>query len=461
MLKGSVTIQLFDKDTGEKIKEVKGENAFTDALNSLVNDCSFGLGNMAWGNNQVSGSGITDNSPLMDVALGGIQLFGSFDDDEDLYDLYEDLDNAPIAYASRENLSMVGDTKIGTFNPNDSSISLDGKTVSFVYDWLPSQGNSETAITAVGLSHLKCAKQYRDANYMTAIGEGIGYYRSLYSGSSEQIIGVGNGGIFTRSANPSNTVKFYVLDLKFIDLVCGRGALRADMVNLLTPAWSKTYSDNTQPSVCYDPTTNKLYVIYCAGGTSATVTVIDPSNNFSETTSTITISDSMLATTFSTYSWGRSKGDVFAAYGGYLYAISSDYTKLFKINLSSLSDVTDIAFTNTLETSNIAWNISNDGECIYVHLYGASGSQNPSTYIIDPINDAIIEQTTGRTAANGRPLLRKGVWLISSGMTSGNIGKNIVTTYNATKYVLNNPVQKDATMSMRVIYTVTEDNSES
>lgn len=448
MLKGKVSIQLRDAKTGRITDEVHGENTLTGALDSMINDSDFGLGNMAFNNAAVSGAGITNNSPLYAVALGGIQLFNSFSNPMDVNDLYEPLSNPPVAYASKENLGTLGDSKLGTYNSVESSVSQDKKTVTMVYDWSSSQGNGQ--IGAVALSHLKNSKWFNDSDHFLSISGGIGYSRALAFSDNEAIIGMGNGGIFTRGTNEDspNLVKFYRLGEDYINLVMNWGPESV----AIEPTWSKTFDLNPVPSVCYDPTTNKLFLISCSGGTTAEMIIVDPADNFSETTRTITIGTGMISTSFNSYSWGRNKHDVFAVCGSKLYTINSDLTALLIINLQNLADVVSVAFGTTLATSNKAWAVQTDGKMIYVIVTNLSDT----CYLFDL--DGTKHEIPGYTG--GRPLLRKGVWLYGSPMAghSGGayLGKTILTPYNATKFVLSSVVTKDASKTMKVSYTITE-----
>lgn len=448
-LKGHVKLELFDAKTKKLVKKVEDHNAFTSALNTLVNGGDFGLGKQTLGNTAFSGTGITDHSPIAEVALGGIQLFEDYTNPNDLDDLYEPIENEPVAYASRLNPTISGDRKIGVFNVNESSISLDRKSVTQVFDWATSQGNGDIGV--VSLSHLNCLRFMNDPAYFLT-SSGLGEYKAFSSTYVYgALFGVGNGGIFVRDKVNPNTISFYRINDTKLDLTTKWG--NPVYSSLPTPDWTKTYTLSPAPSVCYDRANNKVYLVSCSGGTSASMIVIDPANNWAETSVTISINDSMRSTAFNDYSWGRNMHDINCVHNGYLYCFKSDLTALLKIDLSDTSQVTSIAFPAALSVDNTAWGICSDGVLVYV----VCTNNNRGSYIVSDANTLIALESD---FYERRPLYRKGVWMYMTtwdgNRSNLNIGRAVLAPYNATKFELDNVVQKTAENTMKVSYTITE-----
>ena len=460
VFKGKVRLELRDAISGKLTDKFEGENTFTSALSSLFNDSKFGLANGHMGNADVAGTGIINNTPLKTKALGGVLMFEDFENPTNMNDLYESLANPPVAYASVENIATQGDAKLGTWNSvessgfNDDTVLADrtAKQVTYVYDWGTSQGNGNIGVVA--LSHVGCPTWYNDPAHFMSINGGIGYYRKVNVPSAqEDVIGIGNGGYFTALASDSNTVKFYPLPENEFFMSMSWGEITSS--NSIPAEWSNsTGAENYYPTVCYDRDNNKLYRVYIAEGSSSIkLNVFDCDNDFAESTSTITVSGATFkGTDYNNYSWGRSLGNVACIKDGYIYVLGSTLDKVYKVKLSD-SSKTEIALPEAISLTNKRWDLRTDEECIYLLCVGGSGSGTQTFDYIIGFDGTVIKTATHWS--NGIPVYRNGVWLYQNDWNGGiRLGKSVVAPYCATKYILNEPVTKSSSQTMKLTYTV-------
>lgn len=145
-LKGTMVIEMTDTNTGE-VETVVDENMVTNAVNHL-----FGINPMAI--HYKTGGRYDDqmiwNDEMLPVCpnmIGGILLFPKAIT-EDADNIYLSSDNLPVAYASND-VNATANTMRGSMNLTESKALDNGYR--FVWEFTPSQGNG--TIAAVGLTH--------------------------------------------------------------------------------------------------------------------------------------------------------------------------------------------------------------------------------------------------------------------------------------------------------------------
>lgn len=145
-LKGTMVIELTDTNTGD-VETIAEENMVTNAVNHLlgVNPMAafYNTGGkyddqMVWNDEML---------PICPNMIGGVLLFPKAIT-EDVNNIFLSSDNLPVAYASSD-VNATANTRRGSMNLTESKALDDGYR--FVWEFTPSQGNG--TIAAVGLTH--------------------------------------------------------------------------------------------------------------------------------------------------------------------------------------------------------------------------------------------------------------------------------------------------------------------
>lgn len=144
-LKGTMVIELTDTNTGD-VERVTEENMVTDAVNHLFGINPMGAMNNAAG--QYDNQMVWNNEmlPICPNMIGGILLFPKAIT-ENADNIYLSSDNLPVAYASND-VNATANTRRGSMNLTESRALDNGYR--FVWEFTPSQGNG--TIAAVGLT---------------------------------------------------------------------------------------------------------------------------------------------------------------------------------------------------------------------------------------------------------------------------------------------------------------------
>lgn len=454
--KGHVQLDLCDPLTGRVKERVEGENTFTNALDSLINDSPFGLGKGIFNNTSVNGSGDINVTPINDIALGGCLLFRSFTNPDDLNDFYEPMSNQPTAYASKLNLSDdIGvDVKLGEFNSIESGEVENG--FRNVYDWSTSAGNG--TIGAIALTSRRGGTRYfSDYSYMRMIS-GQGYTRNILASTEQNIIAIGNGGIFTIDQRDKHNVYFYKQSDSKILLLENWNSSTLD-----APTWSKSFDTTVEPTPVYCEAENKLYIFYTSGGENSVINaIIVDCADWSETTASYNTSVNVVPTSTSWNSWAGYyftpvyKGITYL--NGYIYALSSDKTKVYKIDASNPANVIEIPSNLNTGASN-SLDMHTDG--VYIYMFWSTDSRysgRPTNVYIIGDDDICREYSSSEQILR---LSRRGVYSIGASYNTKmrdsyvpSIGMTAYSSYLATKYSLEQAVTKTADKTMKLSYTV-------
>ena len=424
ILRGHVRIDLCDPVTGKVKERAEGENLFTNALNSLYNGCPYGMDSRVTNPNNIVPAA---QMPLYNTSLGGLILWPN-SLGTGLNDYYPKLDtDYPTGYASIESYT-VDDPKQGSFNAVESG-PLSGGSVGYkyVYDFAPSQGNGQ--IATVSLSHKNCYKYFKDstkafitpANFVNGGG-----YRTVIGANSKGIYF--NGGHDSYETFPSSPYIYrFSKKQKKLELLFDQTNINVERIftSWQYDKFGYFYIDE-----------DNLYYIKVTSSAATSVFELTTIDFATETVST----QSYTVAAYLRYSSNASYGDKFAMRGNYIYLPGNDSTKIYKINLTNVADVTEL----TLPTGA---NSYDSGCCKFGDLIIGLG------FMID-------EDDTVRSLAldsnNRSPLMcnRDGVWGVYT--LSRSFGMSIESNYAATKFNLDNPLQKTATKSAKITYIVTQ-----
>lgn len=439
-LHGSVTIQFGDPITGKIVDEVKHDNFFTDALDSILNGCPWGLNNFSMMGVNVNADANTDTriGQIFDTLLGGVALFPQSLGDS-LDSIYAPFTNLPTAYASKASYTA-SNPKQGVFNGVESGPLQNPNGYQYVYDWNTSQGTG--TIASVALMH-KNAYEY--------FGNGIkmmfpqfsnnnsdnprGYYGYIAAGIWNGCIAADDSGVLLAS-NDDNLkhVRFFKIrpfDLQMLSKTNG-SVMPTD-----TPDWELTVTGDGVPSwEFYD---GYLYCILKNTNNTADTTIIKINKATGSIIETITRRWDINLTTSRCH---------FALKNGYLYGGATVAGKICKCSLSSNSDC------DYIECDAVA----NESLCTHQNtdfIYGCNIIVNND--IVQPLSPAMANINVTGTAGANRIVYQNGVWIVTASRPYNiNLSAQICTPYLATKNNLAEAKNKTANKTMKVIYTVTQ-----
>ena len=450
-LEGRATLILTDAKSGKVVERVEHKNFFTNALDSVLNGCPWGLdkvellgGNVAY---NVGGYRFGD---LYDTLLGGVLLFPD-DLGNGLDDYYPPFDsNYPTAYASNAAYTL-DDPKQGSFNKVLSGVV--GNGYKYVYDWSTSNGNG--TIAALALSHKNCYKYFNDGaiRYYPVVtsqtGGASGYNFQISGNNSERIpLAACDDGILTDDAPTSSDgriCRFYKVapyDFQLIAVIGGEIPEVIDEYNNPPPylAWTGDYtsylSSSADTQFQFDNGTLYGYCKSSTGSSGLELITIDISDGsvLSSTTLTFAAPDAT----------NSRRG--FAIKDGYIYMGATVAGKVYKCNLSNVLDVTEISCNATANESLSACEGSDNiyGKNIIIN----NGVANPNNYTNGDPNlyfDSNLDK---------RYIYENGVWVVSC-TDRAYIGAQIKAPYCATKNNIT-PVTKNSSQNMQVQYTVNQ-----
>lgn len=449
-LEGRATLLLTDPLTGKILEKVEHKNFFTNALDSALNGCPWGLDKRTLFYNTMSADAGENGrfGNLFEILLGGVMLFPD-DLGNGLDDYYPPFDtNYPTAYASRAAYTL-DDSRQGVFNSVLSGVITGG--YKYVYDWSTSNGNG--TIASLALSHKNCYKYWNDGairnfpKYSEQNGGGSGYNSQVFQQSMPHT--GSEDGILTNdypTSNDRRRARFYKVcpfDFQLIAMIGGSIPEYIDNDNTPPPylAWSGDYTSEfaDSPNTQFQFDNGTLYG-YCKSSTGASalqIITIDTDDGSVLTRSSLTFTAASDATS-SVYG--------FAIKNGYIYMGSTSAGKVYKCNLSDVTDVTEISCN---ASANETLSACDGSDNVYgKHFVINNGVVNPITYnTLDP-------NIHFYNYIQKRYFYENGVWLVSSN-SNCNLGAQIKAPYCATKNNIT-PVTKNASQNMQVQYTVTQ-----
>lgn len=146
MLKGSTKIQLFDGDTGKETYSTEKHNEVTKAVEKTWQIVNMGvgvLGNRSGSVRNLNSYPDTDtilHNPEAMYMMGGLILF---DRTVPSGSLFAPAENEPVGYGGYDTINTIGSQMLGNYNATESSIDLEKKKVTFVWDFPTNVANGE------------------------------------------------------------------------------------------------------------------------------------------------------------------------------------------------------------------------------------------------------------------------------------------------------------------------------
>ncbi len=467
-LKGNMVIELTDTTTGA-VETVSEENMVTSAVNYILGKnplgCLYNIGTnsdtrILWNDNLL---------PICPNIIGGILLFSKALT-EDTEHLYEGSDNLPVAYASND-VNSTADLARGSLNLTESKAIDNG--YKFVWEFSATQGNGTIAAAALTSSY---GGQFA---YGSSVGDDAALLQlhqlsiGSMSDDDQQIHFEGvefdfENEILTSLAFSNSAV--VIRKVRVPTFTVGLNERLNDLTNSLisetaisvstfkfTGTSSMQFGDFFDGGDCY---WYCFYngTVYSSG--SATVTWVKISkSDYSMTEGSWTLSNATLVSIGDRY--GSSSYPTRNSYccvrGGYLYVMNYAKTGIYRINISNSADVTllSLGFTS-------AWKSAGTSGSCGVYMYLIGDLIVGYDFQID-INDNII-QTAGtvKTAAMATQLFQHKSFMLCWGGSYGSEYRYmyLLTPYLATINNLDSAVVKDSSKTMKITYTLTEEDSE-
>ena len=435
MIHGKVRLDFCDAITGKVKDRIEGNNAFTNAIDSLLNKCPCGADR-----NTMDGSKSTFESQLNFVqsALGGVLLFPR-EVTSGANVLYEPMSHQPTAYA-RYGAQDTTDIKSGYFSEHDSGDITGG--YKFVYEWGASFGNGD--IKTVCLTNKYGGEAYGKKTY-------FGDKWSVSTGASlnktNRCLGWCDDYFYylpddNDEFNKNHTIRrikrpIYEMFINQLELLTANSEL------VYTNGSTNDFDGSR---VGLDESGKKIYIIYGAQANNKTLAVLDlasfiPSNPYTPATAT---TSTLASTSGIAPIYGRYL--MIVKRGNYLYftkSYSSGAGVIYKINLNDNADHADISFSTGTSSGDLV-------------LMTDTNEINGTGFIIG--TDDTVYETTG--SANDMVMNRRGVWqeyrrIGSTGLGTYLMSYQINPYYMASKFVLDEVKTKDNTKTMKLIYEVT------
>lgn len=436
---GNVRIKLSNPISGNVIHDIEGENTFQSAV------LAAGLRNL--GSAKASFyNGIESREPWKDL-VGGIFLFR---DSLPSGAKYMSVGNQMTANGSFEVVNNANPPELGSYNSNESNQSA--SAITQVYDWTTSQGNgrvSSVALTSrVGgyigygnkseIAHptiksfteglqLKRIQGINNTEFADAIQMNNMLYQFTYN-STDKAVTVKKSRVPLTQGSVFDWIPF---DDEVIDV----SDLHYSQV-YLESGWQAFLDDGKIylcPSAVYAKTTTAAAKFY--------VWEYNPANEeINEIEITNTSGESI------TWNW------VSVSYGRF-YVYAGEKTYVFNLSDSNYVGYIENKSGGTTQAS-VASNFPNGLSLIPIN----NGNNNPMYYrFYDPVN-----RTCYPTNGHFQPSYMEGNLYYDPQTDTINFYERYGAwafnnpLYLATNYNLNSPVTKDATMTMKVIYTLEE-----
>ena len=421
-LMGICEIEFRDALTHKVIDREAKKNMLTNGLSSLYNGCPYALDKV-----QIDGGNfsLTDRQvPVKDYGLGGIMLFPqALGNSADL--LYPDYStNSPTGFASCAEYSQL-DSRQGAWDGNQSRAITNGWL--HVYNWGSNFGNGP--IASVALSHRNCYKFFDDLSVAILKGSASKTIRDTSINGYMNVIGANSKGIFLNN---------------------GQGSYGAFPTGAKIWKWKK---HDTKLDLIDNPYVNPTsleeiweypaYGYFCVTESYIYFVRVTTSAATSEfTLYTIDLSDnSVTSASYQVAAYLKTNGsynhDVFAKKGNYIYLFKNDGSAVYKINLTTTADMTEISLPSGLTDP------TNYGLSLVKGIVIGNG------FVIGADDTAIASPAIG-----GKIFDAKGVWAVIDGGASGVVSAAVAAPFAATHADLSETRNKVAGQELIVNYSI-------
>lgn len=463
-LTGNLTIELEDVNTGT-VETVSETNMVTNAVNDLLGINPLGIlykaagaydEQLAWNDNLL---------PICPNMIGGILLFPSAVT-ENVNNLYLSSTNLPVAYASND-VNATANTRRGSMNLTESMALTNG--YKFVWEFTPSQGNG--TIAAVGLT----SKQGGANAYGSEVAVDTTLYQIRKISLDDEdgflddlfrmvTLDFANGKFYTLSyASNTVTVKKYRIPTFDIGLneKLDDSTLALEDTTVLQCSTFRFLGSYTPYGIFIDGGDGYWYGFSNQANSSGDATMLwikIRQSDYTYTEGSWTLSNATLMTV-GNYREGSSYPSCNRSAvirNGYLYVPAYDKAGIYKINLSNSTDVTliNLGFTSAMRS------IGDSGTCeVYLSMIGdiILGYD----FQID-VNDNVTQTFAGiRCDSIATPFFQYKEYVFAWGGAYLNQYRYtfLLTPYLATISNLSQAVIKNADKTMKITYTLTEQDA--
>ena len=465
-LTGNLTIELEDQNTGA-VETVSETNMVTNAVNNILGINPMGLFYHTAGRYDDEMNWNDAMLPICPNMLGGILLFSSAIT-ENVDTIYLSSSNLPVAYASND-VNATANVARGSMNLTESMALTNG--YKFVWEFTPSQGNG--TIAAVGIT----SKQGGANAYGSDVAVDTTLLELRKNSLDMDVDGLNmifrtvevdfTNNLLYSIAYASNTVSISTYRIPIFDIGLNEtlddNTLTLLDTTVLQCSTFKFYGSYTPYGIFLDGGDGYWYGFSNQANSSGSATMLwikIKKSDMSFTEGSWTLSNAMLKVvgSFKTDSSYPASQRNAVIRNGYLYVLSYDNEGVYKINLSNSTDVTllSLGFTSAAKS------IGGSGSC-ESRLTKIGDLLIGYDFMID-VNDNVIATYAGtRYGTIATPLFQYKEFLLGWGGSYGNEYRYnyLLTPYLATICNLSSAVVKNADKTMKITYTLTEQESSS
>lgn len=443
-LRGEVLIQVLDSRTDKVIQEVKGKNMVTNAIRDVFASNYFGL--MSYQN----------LLPIRDL-FGGVLCFrNALTEDADDYYPPLSATNPVTAHAGQTTYASAdADTTRGIPNSVESGVVTGG--YKFVWDFASTQGNG--TISALALTHKDTGDFWLNGGSsfepikLLDYPSGNAFLRQIECWDDDNR---------TAYAFEGNGTTLNLVEYKDYSSILGVGINEANLLTRPEEAvivGTHTYTLPRDWSVMrflFLKAEREIHALYPTGNTIERV-IIDLSD-FSSTRSDITLANDVALQTYSEFTYSHTFS-LQLDDDGYLYMQSTTNTKKYKIKYSSPSNVVEVTAPAAFQDSKFPFTgIGHFGLAVTgtngiiidgatAHACGINQANNSDNYLDrwrSPIRGS-------KSPVFYMPCQRRNEEVCASPRLA------LCKLYMATIKNLEEPVTKSSTNSMKITYTITEE----
>lgn len=430
MIKGRVKLDFCDALTGKVKERIEGNNAFTNAIDSLLNKCPCGADRLTLDGAKVN---FESQLNLATTALGGVLIFPD-EVTAGANALYEPLTHQPTAY-SRYGAQDTSDTKTGSYNISESIEITNG--FRFVHEWGASYGNG--TIKTVCLTNKYGGEAYGKKTYF---GDKFHVYLPQFTGAyTPKALGFCDGYYYyiTSSGYFGQNAQIRRILRPIGEVLINQPEIALANTELVYTNGNVSATDNRN-RIGLDSDGKKIYIMKGKSGSNKTLVTIDLA------TSGFPTSSSELANT-SSFDWvSNDYLDLIAtrteSSNKYIY-FYKDATTVMKINLSNNADFDDFSIP------------TNHAGCLFT--MSDTNEINGGGFIIDTAGTVHeCELSSSSTEIMDRYGVWQGLKIVSgSGAGGYSVGFQVNPYYMASKFVLDTAYTKTSSLTMKLVYEVT------
>ena len=463
-MKGITEIELTDVRTGKKEKYTETNlvtNAIADFFSHNIDGMLFTINGNT---NDLNGSML----PLCPNGIGGILLFSdTIEEDPDKY--YAPSANLCIGYASND-VNATTNIKRGSLNLTETKKLDTG--YKFVWDFTTSQANGTISCVALthkwgGLAYM--GDTYNGINFVWVMrsrnGESSGQARTAYINAVE--IDPENNFLWTIGLNTSNEIVIQKVRASFTsvglnDTMLGNNYNLLFEIKLNPTSFVMADSNRNERNYDFFDGKDGYWYGFWAGsnsGGNANIKKIKISkSDFSFTEDTMIVNGAKVQAVgyHSQYNVNPQRSVQSVLLNGFLYMVSYDRTKVYKINIENPTDVKEITLGFTTNyTCNDDYYRSGS-----IYLVNIGDWVIGSDFLINTEDKVFRKVNYVPWTYTSTPMFQYGPYLFSFGGYYANATRQnlfLASPYLATINNLETSVIKTADKTMKITYTIQEE----